>query len=114
MAHPIVSMVDQACGVTAEDRARWEVERPKREAEQKAAQDAATQRLLNAADAALWWWRMHRPVGWKLHQHQRNPIVNCKGDEEKLLAEACAILSLEGWPIRKPGTPPAVNTERDG
>jgi hypothetical protein len=92
-------MVDNACGFTPEESARVDAER-------KAEIDGDTKRLLDVAAASLWWWRQNRPVGWALKRHQREYGVNCKGEAERTLAQACALLSLAGWPIRNPNIKP--------
>ena len=46
--------------------------------------------LLKAADAAVSWWRQHRPVGWSVAKHLENPAVNCTTVTERRLAVAAA------------------------
>lgn len=41
-------------------------------------------------DAAVAWWRSHRPVGYSEVEHLDNPRVNCSSGEEKRLAIAVA------------------------
>lgn len=42
--------------------------------------------LLAVADSAVTWWRSKKPVGWGVEKHLANPLVNCVGYREKLLA----------------------------
>ena len=51
---------------------------------------AENARLLRVVDAALTWWRRHRPVDWDEAEHLRYPLVNTTTDAEKDLARACA------------------------
>lgn len=51
---------------------------------------AENARLLRVVDAALTWWRRHRPVDWDEAEHLRYPLVNTTTDAEKDLARAVA------------------------
>jgi len=46
--------------------------------------------LLRAADLAVSWWREHKPKGWGINQHLKNPTVNCVTHRERMLARAAA------------------------
>lgn len=52
--------------------------------------DKAPQYLLAAGDAAVSWWREHKPRGWDVAKHLANPTVNCVTEREKRLARAAA------------------------
>lgn len=52
--------------------------------------DDSAKRLLTAGDAAVSWWREHKPRGWSIAQHLKNPAVNCTTEREKRLARAAA------------------------
>jgi len=52
--------------------------------------DNAANWLLNAGDAAVSWWREHKPRGWSISRHLQNPTVNCVTFREKRLARAAA------------------------
>lgn len=46
--------------------------------------------ILEAADAAVSWWREHKPIGWGIAKHLASPTVNCVTFREKRLARAAA------------------------
>lgn len=48
--------------------------------------DREAQLILAAADTAVTWWRGKKPKGWSVTKHLANPLVNCVGYREKLLA----------------------------
>lgn len=50
----------------------------------------APRRLLAAGEAAVSWWKEHKPVGYGIAQHLANPTVNCATEREKRLARAAA------------------------
>ena len=43
-------------------------------------------------EAAKFWWKGNRPVGWTKKQHSHNPLVNIASDYEKPLALAVSKL----------------------
>jgi hypothetical protein len=46
--------------------------------------------ILDAADAAVTWWRGRKPIGWGIAKHLANPTINCPTYREKLLARRAA------------------------
>ena len=44
------------------------------------------------AEAAVLWWRLHRPLGWGETQHLDNPAINCMNAGEGHLAVGVARL----------------------
>lgn len=58
-------------------------------------------------DAALYWWRQHRPVAWTEREHLDNPTINCIGVTEKQLAFSCAVLAEA-----RSGAPPSTPAPR--
>ena len=52
--------------------------------------DEAWKLLLTAGDAAVSWWREHKPRGWSVARHLANPTVNCATHRERRLARAAA------------------------
>jgi hypothetical protein len=59
--------------------------------------DEDVQALMDVADAALRWWRDHRPLKRRKGWHIQNATVNTTTDIERRLAEAVAELSKRGW-----------------
>lgn len=69
--------------------------------------DPAAKAILDAADAAVSWWRAKKPLGWGVLKHLQHPTVNCATYREKILARRASrwFAHCKGY-LSKPGEKP--------
>lgn len=83
--------VDEEPGICGDCNKHWPLVRA--DAELIVAARNALPALLARAEvyeAAVAWWKEHRPIGYTDAKHRKNPGINCVGEIERALAASIA------------------------